>query len=220
MYVLSGASLVKNLPAIRESPVQFWFGEIPWRRERLPTPVFMGFPADSDGKESACNAGDLGSIPGLGDALEEGWQLTPVFLPGDFQNRGAFWARVHGVAKSQTKRSTARGLSILAGSGGVLWAMTLGTSLALSGLDSSRNVMEVTIAYTKGVQPISAAGGSIYAPGFPLISLVCFPKHVFVCVSFSVVSDSLGPMDCSPPDSFVHGILQARILEWVAIPFS
>ena len=28
------------------------------------------------------------------------------------------------------------------------------------------------------------------------------------------------PMDCSPPDSFVHGILQARILEWVAVPFS
>ena len=28
------------------------------------------------------------------------------------------------------------------------------------------------------------------------------------------------PMDCSPPVSFVHGILQARILEWVAIPFS
>ena len=27
-------------------------------------------------------------------------------------------------------------------------------------------------------------------------------------------------MDCSPPDSFVHGILQARILEWVAISFS
>ena len=28
------------------------------------------------------------------------------------------------------------------------------------------------------------------------------------------------PMECSPPDSSVHGILQARILEWAAIPFS
>ena len=28
------------------------------------------------------------------------------------------------------------------------------------------------------------------------------------------------PIDCSPPDSSAHGILQARILEWVAIPFS
>ena len=36
----------------------------------------------------------------------------------------------------------------------------------------------------------------------------------------SVVSDSCDPMDCSPPGSSVHGILQARILEWVAISFS
>ena len=34
------------------------------------------------------------------------------------------------------------------------------------------------------------------------------------------VSDSLQPVDCSPPSSSVHGILQARILEWVAISFS
>ena len=38
--------------------------------------------------------------------------------------------------------------------------------------------------------------------------------------SRSVVSDSLWPVDCSPPSSSVHGILQARILEWVAISFS
>ena len=35
-----------------------------------------------------------------------------------------------------------------------------------------------------------------------------------------VMSDSLWPMDYSLPDSSVHGILQARILEWVTIPFS
>ena len=39
-------------------------------------------------------------------------------------------------------------------------------------------------------------------------------------VSRSAVSDSLRSMDCSPPGSSVHGILQARILEWVAVPFS
>ena len=38
----------------------------PWRRDRLPTPVFLGFPGGSDSKEFACNAGDLGSIPELG----------------------------------------------------------------------------------------------------------------------------------------------------------
>ena len=39
-------------------------------------------------------------------------------------------------------------------------------------------------------------------------------------VSSSVMSDFLRPMECSPSDSSVHGILQARILEWVTIPFS
>ena len=39
-------------------------------------------------------------------------------------------------------------------------------------------------------------------------------------VSRSIFSDSLPPLDCSLPRSSVHGILQARILEWVVIPFS
>ena len=43
-----------------------WVGRIRWRRVRLPRPVFLGFPGDSAGKESTCNAGDMDSIPGLG----------------------------------------------------------------------------------------------------------------------------------------------------------
>ena len=39
-------------------------------------------------------------------------------------------------------------------------------------------------------------------------------------VSYPAVSSSLQPHGCSPPGSSVHGILQARILEWVALPFS
>ena len=39
-------------------------------------------------------------------------------------------------------------------------------------------------------------------------------------LSRSVMSDSCDPTDCSPPGSSVHGSLQARILEWIAIPFS
>ena len=60
------AQLAKNPPAMQETLVPSWVGKIPWRRNRLPTPVFMGFPGGSDGKESACNAGNLGSVPGLG----------------------------------------------------------------------------------------------------------------------------------------------------------
>ena len=40
--------------------------------DKLPTPVFLGFPCGSAGKESACNAGNLGSIPGLGRSPGEG----------------------------------------------------------------------------------------------------------------------------------------------------
>ena len=54
-----------------------WVEKIPWRRDRLPIPVFMDFPGGSAGKESACHAGDLGSIPGLGRSpLEESVLLS------------------------------------------------------------------------------------------------------------------------------------------------
>ena len=66
-----------------------WVGKIHWRRDRLPTSVFLGLPCSSASKESACNAGDLGSIPGLGRSLREGkcYPLLPTathcsILPG------------------------------------------------------------------------------------------------------------------------------------------
>ena len=44
----------------------------------------QGFPGGSDGKESACSVGDLGSISGLGGVpWRREWQPTPVFLPGE-----------------------------------------------------------------------------------------------------------------------------------------
>ena len=67
------AQLVENPPAMEETWLNSWVGKIRWRRDRLPTPVFLGFPSGSAGKESACNAGDLGSIPGgWEEPLEKG----------------------------------------------------------------------------------------------------------------------------------------------------
>ena len=66
------AQLVKSLPATQETLVQFLGWEDPWRRDRLPTPVFGGFPGGSDGKESASNVGDLGLILGLERSPGEG----------------------------------------------------------------------------------------------------------------------------------------------------
>ena len=42
------------------------------RRNSLSTPVFLGFPGGSAGKESVCNVGEQGSIPGLGRSAGEG----------------------------------------------------------------------------------------------------------------------------------------------------
>ena len=64
-YIMASSQisqLVKNPPVMLETPVQF----LGWRRDGLSTPVFLGVPCGSGGKESACNVGDLGSIPGLG----------------------------------------------------------------------------------------------------------------------------------------------------------
>ena len=62
------AQLVKNPSAMQETPVRFLGQEdlLEKGRDRLPTPVFLDFHCDSAGKESAHNAGDLGSIHGLG----------------------------------------------------------------------------------------------------------------------------------------------------------
>ena len=66
----------------------------------------MGFPGGLDGKESTCNAGDLGSILGSGRSPGEGngypLQYSCLENPMD---RGAWRATVHGVPKSQTRLS-------------------------------------------------------------------------------------------------------------------
>ena len=66
--------------------------------DRLPTPVFLGFPGGSDGKESACNAGDLGLILGLGRSPGEGkgYSLQYSGLEKTMD------CIVHRIAKSQT----------------------------------------------------------------------------------------------------------------------
>ena len=78
-----------------------WVDKIPWRRDRLPTPVFLGFPCGSAGKESACNVGDLGSIRGLGRPPGEG-KGYPLQYSGLENSLDCI---VHGVAKSRTRLS-------------------------------------------------------------------------------------------------------------------
>ena len=64
------------------------------------------FLGGSDNKEPACNAGELGSIPGLGRCPGEGnGDPLQCFCMRNPMDRGAWWATVHGVAKSQTQLS-------------------------------------------------------------------------------------------------------------------
>ena len=93
------AQLLKNPPAMQETPVRFLGWKDNLEKDRLPIPVFLSFPGGSDSKESACNVGDLASIPGLGRfPWRRTWHLTPVFLtevspwteePGGLQSTGS-----------------------------------------------------------------------------------------------------------------------------------
>ena len=66
----------------------------------------MGFLGGSDGKDSACNAGDLESISGLGKSPVGGngnpFQYSCL---ENSMDRGAWWVTVHGVAKHRTRLS-------------------------------------------------------------------------------------------------------------------
>ena len=68
--------------------------------------LFQGFPGGSDGKESVCNAGDMGSIPGSGRSPKEGHgnPLQYSCLENSM-DKGAWQATVHGLVKSQTRLS-------------------------------------------------------------------------------------------------------------------
>ena len=75
-----------------------------WCCLKIHRPSFyLGFPGGSEVKASACNTGDLGSIPGSGRSPGEGYsnplQYSCLVNPMD---GGAWWATVHGVTKSQT----------------------------------------------------------------------------------------------------------------------
>ena len=101
------AQLVKNLPAMQETQVQFLSREVPLEQG------FLGFPCGSDGKELVCSVGDLGSIPGLGRSPGGGHvnllQYTCLENP---MSRGAWRAAVYGVAKSDMTEQKAQQMGV------------------------------------------------------------------------------------------------------------
>ena len=67
-----GTPLVTNLPVVQRLWFDSWLGRPPKEGMGLPTPIFLGLPGGSDSKESSCNVGDVGSIPGLGRSPGKG----------------------------------------------------------------------------------------------------------------------------------------------------
>ena len=88
------AQLVKNPPVMQETLIPFLGWEDPWRRNRLPTLVFLGFRGSLAGKQSVCKVGDLGSIPRLERSPWRREKLpTPVFRPGEFYGLYSPWSQ-------------------------------------------------------------------------------------------------------------------------------
>ena len=88
-------------------PVKLSSLPILFRVRSLPiTSTFEVLPGDSGGKETACNVGDLSSIPRLGGS-PGGGSGNPLQYSclRNFMDRGAWWATVHRVTKSWTRLS-------------------------------------------------------------------------------------------------------------------
>ena len=92
------AQLVKNLLQFRRTRFDSWIGKICWKRDRLPTPVFLGFSDSTAGKESTRSVADLGLIPGLQRSLREesSYELQYSCLENCLE------CIIHIVTKSQT----------------------------------------------------------------------------------------------------------------------
>ena len=95
--------------------------------------ICMGLPQWLSGKESACNAGDPGSIPGQEDPLEGAWQPTLLFLPGEFHGqRSLVGYGPCGCKESDTTEVTENALTYIYQYGGnTVYGVLLPTSFQL-----------------------------------------------------------------------------------------
>ena len=91
--------------------------------------------------------------------------------------------------------------------------------LVTLGITFSRIIQDFPLPFQENTNSQSLSNSSPTTSEFQVGSKVRCLSSIFVCYSPNPVQ-LCNLMDCSPPGSSVHGILQARILEWVVIPFS
>ena len=123
------------------------------------------FPGGSEGKASACNAGDPSSIPGLGSSPGEG-NGNPLQYPclENPMDGRTWWATVHGVAKSRTRLSELTSLHFI----------------SLSSIQQSDSVMCVYVYVCVCVY-------------ICIIFLCCFPYGLLEDIEYSSLHYPLGP---------------------------
>ena len=151
-------------------------------------------------KASACNAGDLGSIPGLGRSSGEGNGSPPQYsCLENSTDRGAWWATLHGVAKSRTRLSTFTGsLLSLEPSSVWLYLHLFPRSTTGSWLSFFHSILPNISLFPLLQKPDSFETERIrlcHLPSFPLLSAACFPisplhslmiQHLLCCCSQSL----------------------------------
>ena len=171
----------------------------------------MGFPCGSAGKEPTCNVGDLGLIPGLGRSPGEG-KGYPFQYSGLENSTDCI---VHGVAMSQTQLINFHCHFSLSDNNRSLSIYMLLLLLLLSRLS---HVQFCATPQTAARQAPLSLGFSRQEQwsGLPFPS----PVHERKSEVTQSCQTLHNPMDCSPPGSPIHGIFQARVLEWGAIAFS
>ena len=108
-----GSSAIKESACNAKDPGSIPGELFPWRRDRLPTPVFLGFPGGSDGKESPAMWKTWVWSLGWEDPLDKGMATHSTVLTWRIpMDRGAWLASVHGVATSRTWLSIAQHWSL------------------------------------------------------------------------------------------------------------
>ena len=205
-----------------------WFdssvGKISWRRDRLSTPVFLGFPVAQLVKNPPAVwetwiLSLVGKIPWRRERLP-----TPVFWPGEFQGYPLQYSGlenftdciVHGVTKSQTQLSdfhffqTEKSAELLLD--------TTAAAAAAKSLQSCPTLCDPI----DGSPPGSTVPGilQVRTLEWVAISFSNMWKWKVKVKLLSRVRLVATPMDCSLSSSSVHEIFQARVLEWLAIAFS
>ena len=224
-----------NILWVQPSTNNWWELVDRWRRQWHPTPVLL--PGKSHGWRSLVGCSPWGheesdkterlhfhfSLSCTGEGNGNPLQCSCLENPRD---GGAWWAAIYGVAQSQTWLKWRSSSSSSSSSRRIDIPTLLPFGCAISEVCVLDWLPElpsgITLQLSKAVTCFTIIPFLAFSPipsYFPL-TFKCSLKEMKVKVlAIQSCLTLCGPMDCSPPGSSVHRILQARIVEWVAIPF-